>query len=445
VRVVVVGAGAVGSYLAERLANEGLEVVVIESNEAVAAHLQEKLDVLVLVGNGSSSSLLQEAKVGKAGLLIAVSNSDGVNILACHTARQLGVRRTVARIEDPELREGVDDLGVDIVIDPSEAAATELAGLVARSGVTELVPFAGGELVLVGGMVQPGSALVGQPLHWVRMREAHWGWVLAALVRHGETTIAHGHTVVEQGDHALLMVHADDVHRATSLLGLKMARVRRVVILGSTRLAELTAAELLADGLEVILVDQDAHRCRLLSGRYPRALTIQGDPTDPEVMGELDLSEGDFVLALTGWDEVNVLASLVAKALGASRAVARFNRLGYVSLLSKVGIDGAVSSRLLAATAILRFVRHGRVQQVATFADSDAEAIEIEVDGTARAVDRSVIELNLPPGVTIGGISRPGISFVPDGSTVIRAGDRLIFFSLPDDIADTAALFAGHQ
>ena len=442
-RIVIVGAGAVGSYLAERLAAEGKDVVVIEGNEAVAARLQERIDALVLVGNGASPSLLAEAGAGRAELLIAVSNSDGANILACNTAHEMGARKTVARIEDPELREGVDRLGVDVIIDPSATAAAELVALVTRSGISELVPFADGKLVLVGGAVTVGSGLIGQPLNRTRLREAHWGWAVTTIVRHGRTTIAHGDTVVEPGDHALVMVTAEEVERATALLGLKRQRIERVIVMGSTRLAELTVDALAEAGFEVVLVDQDTDRCHLLADRHAKALVLQGDPTDPEVLGELNLNDEDMVLALTGWDEVNVLACLVAKAMGATRAIARFNRLSYVGLLADVGIDGAISSRLLAASAILRFVRQGRIQQVVTFADSDAEAIEVEVDPASEAIGQSLIDLELPGGVVIGGISRPGTSFVPDGSTVIKEGDRLIFFSLPSEIEETTALFAG--
>ncbi|HUP16710.1 MAG TPA: Trk system potassium transporter TrkA [Acidimicrobiia bacterium] len=441
-KILIVGAGAVGSYLAERLSSEGLEVVLIENDEHVAAGLQERLDAMVIAGNGSSAAVLSKAGAARADLLIAVSNSDGANIIACHTARQLGTRRTVARIEDPGLREGVDALGVDVVIDPGATAAAELVSLVHRSGVSELIGFAEGKLMLVGGTVKATSELVGKAVSQVHLREAHWGWVLAAVVRHGLTIIAHEDTVVEPGDHALIMVAEPDVEKVLGLLGLRTDRIRRVAIFGSTRLAELTAAGLLEAGFQVAIVDEDAQRCVHLSGRFPKAVVMKGDPTDPEVLRDLDLSDEDVVFALTGWDEVNVLSCLVAKSLGAARVIARFNRLSLVNLLTDVGIDGAISSRLLAASAILRFVRQGRIHQVATFSDSDAEAIEIEVEEGSEAADQRVIDLDLPNDVVVGGISRRNATFIPDGSTVIRAGDNLIFFSLPARIEETSALFA---
>jgi trk system potassium uptake protein len=441
-RIIIVGAGAVGSYLAERLSSEGQDVLVIEADEEKAADLQDAIDALVMVGNGASMTTLERARVAKADLLIAVSDSDGANILACNTAHELGVKRTVARIEDPGLREGVDRLGVDVVIDPSATASEELVSLVRQTGVSELVYFADGELVLVGGIVAAASPLARAPLHHLRLRQAEWGWVVAAIVRHGQTIVAHGDTEVRAGDHALLMTTANNVDRATALLGLERIHVDRVILMGSTRLSELTADAMIRAGFGVVMVDPDRGRCASMAIRHPKSIVVHGDPTDPAVMTDLELGSSDVVLALTGWDEVNITACLVAKALGAASTVARFNRIDYVSLLSGVGIDAAVSSRLLAASAILRFVRHGDIQQVVTFSDTDAEAIEVDVVPGAPAVGASLVELALPKGVVVGGISRGGTTFVPDGSTRIREGDRIIFFSLPDNLEESSQLFA---
>lgn len=440
-RIIIVGAGDVGSYLAERLSAGGKDVVVIEDNPQRAARLQESIDALVLTGNGATVPLLEKAGAGQADLMIAVSSSDGVNILACHTATALGTKTTIARIEDPGLREGADRLGVDYVIDPSATAAAELAELAGAGGASEIIPFADGKLVMVGGTVTPGAPLVGSPLSDLRLRNAEWGWVVTAVVRHGRTWVAHGDTVVEEGDHALLMTTVDRVNDASRLIGLRKRHIERAVILGSTRLARLTAERMLRDDHHLVLVEADEARCRLLAAEFPQALVVNGDPTDPDVLREIDLGPRDVVMALSGMDEVNVLACLIAKALGAGMVVPRFHRVDYVGLLGGVGIDAAVSARLMAANAILRFVRRGHIEQVATFSDTDAEAIEVEVSATSPVVNRSLVELNLPVGVLIGGISRNATTFVPDGSSMIRAGDHIIFFALPRDIEASVALF----
>lgn len=440
-RIIIVGAGAVGSYLAERLSSEGQDVVVIEYDERRAAQLQETIDALVIHGNGASAHSLEEASASKADLLIAVSNSDGANVLACFTATELGTTTTIARIEDSEIREGADRLGVDVVIDPSATAAEELVDIVGLGGASELIQFADGKLVMVGGIVAPNATITAGPLRELRVRQAEWGWVVAALVRDGRTIVAHGDTLVRAGDHALLMTTDDRVEDATRLLGLRRRNLERAIIMGGTRLAELTSDQMTDAGLSVVIVDEDMDRCSVLASRHSQALVICGDPTDPEVLGDLDLGPKDVAIGLTGWDEVNLLGCLVAKASGAGMVIARFNRIAYVGLLSGVGIDAAVSSRLMAASAILRFVRAGQVEQVATFSDTDAEAIEVEVEAKSKACNKSLLDLELPVGVIIGGISRNGTTFVPDGSTVIRPGDHVIFFSLPRDIEESVALF----
>lgn len=440
-RIIIVGAGAVGSYLAERLSSGGQDVVVIEDNENQAAELQESIDALVLRGNGASVQMLEKAGAAETDLLIAVTSSDGANILACYTGTQLGAKTTIARIEDGELREGADRLGVDLIIDPSATAAEGLVGIVGLGGASELIEFADGKLVMVGGHVAPNSPITAAPLRDLRMKRAEWGWVVAALVRDGRTIVAHGDTVVRPGDHALLMTTDERADDATRLLGVKRRHIDRVIIVGGTRLAEITADIMAEAGLSVVVIDEEPDRCRYLADRHPFALVLNGDPTDPNVLSDLDLGPKDVVMALSGWDEVNLMACLVGKASGAGMAVSRFNRISYVSLLSGHGIDAAVSQRLMAASAILRFVRQGQVEQVATFSDTDAEAIEIEVQANSEAVEKTLMDLNLPVGVIIGGISRDGTTFVPDGSTIVRAGDHIIFFALPRDIAESSALF----
>jgi trk system potassium uptake protein TrkA len=439
-RIVIVGAGAVGSSLAERLSSEGQDVVIIEADRAKATEVQETHDALVINGNGSSQSVLSEAEVDKADLLIAVSNNDGANILACHTARELGVKRTIARVEDPSLHEGLETLGVDVVINTGEAGARELVGLVGQAGVSDLVQFADGKLSLIGGTVQASSLLAGRSLAESR-RLTDWDWVLTAVVRDGITTVAHGESVIEEGDHVLLMVTAENAHRVGSLIGLPRHPIRRVFIVGTTRLAIRTVEHIVNEGFDVIVVDSDHERCRTLAEQYPRPLFVCGDPTDPDTYADFDPSERDMLLALTGWDEINIVACLVAKAQGMATTVARFSRIEYVALLSGRGIDAAVSSRLAAANAILRFVRRGLIHSVATFKDTAAEAIEIEAEPHARLIGKAVKDLELPSGAVIGGLLRGNRAMVPDGATTIKPRDHLIFFAVPTAIHEVERLF----
>ena len=440
-RIIIVGAGAVGAPLAERLSLEGHDIVVIEADEAKAAELQASVDCLVIRGNGASHGVLEEAGIQLASLLIAVTDSDAVNVLACQAAAQFQVPRKVARIEDAALRNRHGIEGVDVVIDPGEALARELVRLVRKGVVSEVIEFADGELVLLGGYVQEGAPLAGLTLAGLRDQVAGWDWIVAALVRDGETMVARGDTDVRVGDRVMVMATSGHSGEALALMGLKEHPPHKVVVMGATRLAGLTARSMVDAGIPTILIDNDGDQCRKLAADSNRLVVIQGDPTDPKVLRDEGVDGIDAVLALTGWDEVNIVSCLVAKALGVPMTVSRFHRFEFVGLLAGVGVDTGVSSRLAAANDILRFVRRGRIRSVTTFQDSTAEALEIEVSPGSEAIGRSLRDTHLPKSAIIGGVIRDGKAFIPHGDTVVESGDDLILVVLPDAIPAVEKVF----
>lgn len=441
-RIVIVGAGAVGSYLAARLAAEGQDVVVIESDPGRAEELQSSVDCMVINENGASVHALEAAGVADSRLLIAVTSSDAVNILACQAAARLGVPRRVARVQDPTLREDLEMHGVDVVIDPVEALTRELLLLVRRSGVSEVVEFAGGRISLFGGRVQPDAPLDGITLRALRQRVTAWDWIVAAVVRDEKTIIARGDSMIQAGDHVLVVSSRSSAHEALKLMGVEEHRAKKVFILGATRLALLTAELFVRNGISTVLVDAQADRAVDLAARYDRLVVIKGDPTDPKVLEAEGVGSADVVLGLSGWDEVNILGCLVAKALGVPTAVARFSRLEYVPLLAGHGIDAGVSTRLAAANEILRLVRRGHIHSVATFEDTDAEAIELQTSPGSGAIGKTLTEIGLPKSAIVGGILRGKKAFIPHGDTVLEEGDRVIAIALPEAISAVEQLFA---
>lgn len=433
-KIVIVGAGAVGSYLAQRFSTEGQDVVVIESDPDRAAQVQGELDALVITGNGASAKTLRQAGLEEAALLIAVSSSDAVNVLACNAANKMGIPITVARVEDPELKAEVEALGVDLVIDPGEAAARELMVLVNTGRVAELVEFADGGLVLIGSYVDQESEVVGTSLAELREQVVEWDWLVVAVVRHGETFIARGSTELQAGDHVLLMAEAGHTETPYRLLGLTDRPAEKVVILGGTRLAQMTAAMLVERGVSTTLIEEDPDRCRKIAEAMPEVVVVCANPADPRVLREEGVGKADEVLALTGWDGDNLLGSQVARALGAGEVTARFTDTELVGLLAGDAVDATVSPRLSAANEILRFVRRGMIHSAVTIPGSVAEAIELEVGPNSPAIGKTLRELSLPKTLIIGGVQRNGESFVPRGNTEIMAGDHLIAVALPQGI-----------
>jgi trk system potassium uptake protein TrkA len=439
-RIVIVGAGAVGSFLAEKFSYEGQDVVVIESDPVRAAEAQSEIDCLVINGNGASAETLKNAGLANSDLLIAVSSSDAVNVLACAAGTTLNIPRKIARVEDPQLKAEVEALGVDLVIDPDEAAARELLSLASSGDISEMIEFADGEIVLIGAYVSPTASFVGRSLADLRETVVSWDWLVVAVIRHGKTIIARGATTLESGDHVLMMARKDATKSAYEWLGLSSKPAEKAIILGGTRLARLTAKLLADHGIHTTLIDSDMGRCRVIAEKLRNVVTVCAEPKDPKILRAEGVEATDVVMALSGWDSENVVGALVAKALGAHEVIARFSNTDLVGLLSGIGIDATVSSRLSAANEILRFVRRGVIHSVVTFSDSDAEAIELEVGPKSPAIGKTLADLRLPHSLIIGGVQRGSKAFVPRGKTTIEVGDHLIMIALPEAIATAEKL-----
>jgi len=439
-RIVIVGAGAVGSYLAERLAFEGQDVVVIEADPVRASDLQSSVDCLVINANGASVQALEDARVADAELMIAVTSSDAVNVLASQAAARLGVPKRVARVQDPTLRENLEAHGVDVVIDPVEALARELLLLVNRGGASEVVEFAEGKVSLFGGYVHEDSPLDGITLRELRGRVTGWDWIVGAVVRDGDTYIARGDSEIHKDDHVLIVANGKSAHDALALMGVDEHKAKKVFVLGATRLAKLTAENMVKAGIATVLVDEDP-RCDDLSAKYDRLVIVKGDPTDLKVLKSEGIEHADVVIGATGWDQVNILGCLVAKALGAGTTVARFARIEYASLLAGHGIDAGVSTRLAAANEILRLIRRGQIHSVATFQDTAAEAIELQVGHTSAAIGKTLHDIGLPKSAIVGGVVRGKKAFIPHGTTEILAVALAWAIALPEAIPAVEKLF----
>ncbi len=441
-RIVIVGAGAVGSHLAERLSIEGQDVVVIDNDPAKVEELQSSLDILAVLGNGASPAILEAAGIDKAELLIAVTSNDAVNVLACHAAARLGVPRKIARVEDSALRDELQILGVDVVIDPEEQLAKDLLTLVSEGGISEHATFGDGSLSLIGGYVQKDAPLSDLSLEQLRTQVVDWDWLVTAIIRGGHPFVARGESLVEEGDHVLIATKTDLIEQLAPLLGINIHKAKRVMIFGAGRLARITANLLCENGISVTLIDKEEQATRLVADACPGVIVVHGDPMDPELLRSEGIENVDDVLALTKWDEVNVVGSLVAKGLGAKNAIARYHRLDYVSLLNETRVDSGVSSRLSAANAILRYVRRGRVHSVVTFQDSDLEAIELQVDPASSSIGKTLADIGLPKSAIVAGIFRGNTTLIPRGETIITPGDRVVAVALPEAVPTVEKTFS---
>ncbi|MFT7646335.1 MAG: trk system potassium uptake protein TrkA [Candidatus Poriferisodalaceae bacterium] len=445
-RIIVVGAGEVGSYVADRLSREDHDVVVIDTNRERLRELNDSHDVLTVLGSGTSPTVLEEARIDRADMLVAVTDKDEVNLLACLQGKQAGVSRTVARLQSSDLR-GVagrkvrDAVGVDLVLDPDEQTAGAIHELLVYQGATDINDMANGEVLLVGARLGEDAPIVGKSLSAIGAEyEPEWDFIFGTLTRDGETRVLRDDPVLESHDLLRVVCRRRGRRELTSIMGLNRTELRRVMLLGGGRTAELLTVRLLGRGVEVVIVEGSYERCVELSEDLPHALVLHGDITDSDLLARENVGSFDAVVASTGEDDANVLACLFAKSEGAPETIAVVHRLSLLSLLDQVGIDAALSPRTASANSVLRYVR-GDVTAVATFLEGDVEVLEVEVKPGSDAEDASVGSLGLPRDVLIGAIVRDGNATIARGRSVLRSRDHVIMFSTPQSVGEARQAF----
>jgi len=447
VHVVIVGAGEVGWYLAQRLGAEGNDVAVVEIDEVTARAIGEELDVQVVVGSATVPSVLRAARIERAGLLAGVTQNDEVNLIASLLAKEAGVPQTVVRIQTDELR-GEAGAGLraamraDVVIDPDLDTADEIMELAHVGGADEVYPMTGGGLVVIGAVVGPGSPLAGRDLAEIGASfEPDWRFLFGALTRDGETVIPRGGQTIEVGDHVRVLTTRAARAEIMELLGAATRRARRVMVLGGGAVGARVAKRLTDEGAEVTLVESDPHRARDLGERLRRVSVVQGDITDTELLLEESISSMDLVIATTGDDSANVLACAYAAAQGDAFTVAVLHRLALLPLVRQFGIDAMLSPRTASANSVLRHVRGGTAS-VATFLESDVEVNELEIRPGSRADGARVGELHLHHDVLLGAVVHPGHEGeIVRGHTVLRAGDNVVVFARPGSLLQARKAF----
>lgn len=445
-KVIVVGAGQVGFHLAQRLSEENQDVVLVESDPERAEFAGQHLDVLTIEGNGASLTTLDEAGVGTARMLLAVTSRDEVNLIACLAAKRLGVEYTVARISNPEYyRRGSvlsrEQMGIDLMVNPERECAWETFQLLQSAAATDVAQFAEGRVQLIGLRVRPGAPVLGKTLADLTREFREFHYIVAAIVRNDETFVPKSGDVILEGDHIAVLAPTSEIQGIPPLAGYDRFQLRRVMVAGGSAEAEYLA-ELLEDhAVECTILDRDRRRCVELAERLPKALVLHADATDLELLEMEGVAGVDGYLAATGNDETNLLASLLAKSVGANKVVSLIHKFEYLRLVPKVGIDASVSPRLSAVNAILRYVRRGRVMTVASMAGIDAEAIEFQVDERSSVANRVIKEIEFPRQSIVGTILREGEIIIPRGDDLILPGDDVIVFCLPQAIAEVERLF----
>ncbi|MFP4588227.1 MAG: Trk system potassium transporter TrkA [Desulfohalobiaceae bacterium] len=440
-RIIIVGAGEVGSYIAWRLAAEDKEVVVVDKDPQVLASIAEKLDVETVQGPGSSPRILEEAGVKKADLLLAVTDSDEINLIACTFSNILASELIkVARIRNPEYTEyqevlAKDLLHIDVVINPEQEVVASIERLMSAPGAAEISEFTDVEVNLAGVWIHEGNRLVGLDLAKARQRLGEANFIVAAIFRREKVIIPSGADTIQAGDLVYFVCAKKDLQQVLKTFGSRAWQQHDVLIIGGGNIGYKLARELEPrKELQVKLLERDRGRCEFLAQNLDRAIVLNGNGTDQDLLQQENIGEMDVVLTLTGDEENNILCSLLAKSMGAKMTITRIDKNAYLPLMQTIGLEHTVSPRLSAANSILRYVRHGTVLSSISIQDK-AEALEVEVGQDSMLANKKLKEVPFPKGTIVLGIISSQEVIIPTGNSLIRSGDKLVILSTRKQIS----------
>jgi trk system potassium uptake protein TrkA len=436
-KIVILGAGQVGRTAAHHLSREEAnDVTVVDTNEEVLRDLQDRLDIRTVAGNASYPTVLESAGAADADVLVALTSSDEVNMMACEVAYTLYRTPTkIARIRSAEYTSrpalfAEEALSVDVWISPEQLVTEYIARLIRYPGALQVLDFADGRVRLVGVRARPGGLLVGQRIRALREHMPDIDVRIVAIYRAGRSIRPDGDTIIEDGDEVFFLAAREQIRRAMAELRREEDPARRVVIAGGGNIGFRLAREL-DEANQVKLIERDPKRARRVSELLQNTIVLNGDTADEELLVEENIDSADVFAALTNSEEANILSAMLARRLGAKKVMALINKPSYAELMESGSIDVAISPQTITIGSLLAHVRRGDVVRVHSLRRGAAEAMEGIVHGDERrskVIGRKVEEIRLPDGASIGAIARGDEVIMAHHDTVIQADDHVIVF-----------------
>jgi len=452
--IIIAGAGVVGLHIASVLAEGKHEVTIVDQSEEVLEGIRRSLDVKTVTGSAATPKVLREAEVGRASLIIAVTNNDETNMLVCFLAKELGAGMTVARVRNPEYsgyfvtaakspsapRKIVrpKSLGIDLVINPEVEVADEIVNILGGLYSTPVGTFANGRVQIVEFSVEQ-DAIVNKPLHDITFSEP---CVVAAIVRDGKTFIPSSNEIMKRGDHIYVLTSQESIEELDDIFVHPKSPVRSVVVFGGKRVGFLVAEGLEKRGVSVKVIEQDLSRSQEIAAELKKASIIQGDATSRDFLIEQGIPSADAFVSTTESDELNILCALLAKNLGVLRSLIVVNDPGHIPLAEAIGVNVAVSPLLLTASKIAHFVLHGRAISATFIGGEELQAIEFAVGSKAGVVNQSLTAAGLPKEAIAGAIIRDDKVIIPPKDTAVHPGDHVIVISPLSATSSVEKLFS---
>jgi trk system potassium uptake protein TrkA len=437
VRIIILGAGQVGRTAAYHLSREeSNDVTVVDTNEDMLRDLQDRLDIRTVIGNAASPRVLEAAGIAGTDILVALTNSDEVNMLACHIAWTLyRTPKKIARVRSADYTEreklfGENALSVDVWISPEQLVTEYVARLIRYPGALQVLDFADGRVRLVGIRALSGGPLVGQALRTLREHIPTADARVAAIYRAGRSIQPAGTTVIEDGDEVFFLAARKDIRVVMKEMRREEAPVRRVVIAGGGNIGFRLASELEYKS-RVKLIERDPRRARRVSELLNSTTVLLGDAADEKLLLEENIDGADVFAAMTNSEEANILSAMLAKRLGAHKVMALINKPSYAELIESGSIDVAISPQTVTIGSLLAHVRRGDVVRVHSLRRGAAEALEVVVHGDAdssKVIGRRIEDIVLPQGTTLGAVVRGEDVIIAHHDTTVQADDHLILF-----------------
>ena len=442
-KIVIAGAGEVGTHLAKMLSKDEHDIILFDEAQDKLDDISAALDVLTVSGGAISISDLKQAGVANCDLFIGVTPFEDRNIVACQLAKHIGAKKTIARIDNQEFlftqnRDYFKSLGIDELIYPEHLAAKEIITNIKQTSMRQIFEFSGGKLVLFAVKIREHASILGIPL-----KDLHGDmgdFVIVAIARDSETLVPHGDDLIIVDDLVFFVAKPTSVELILQKAGKEKFVIKNVMILGGSRIAMKTALRL-GDGFNIKVIEQNKERALKFTSKVSNVLVIHGDGRDLELLRSEGIEQMDAFIAVTGNSETNILSCQLAKKMGVKRTIAEVENIDYIDFAEKIGIGGVINKKLLAASYIYRYTMNAEVSHVKCLTATDAEALEFIAREGSKVTKSIISKLDFPKEATIGGFIRNDQGYIASGNSQINPGDKVVVFTRPDALKKLSKFF----
>jgi len=442
--IIVLGAGEVGYNLAKLLSYERHDIVIIEPDIERVRRARENLDIQVFEGTGSSPDDLLEAGIQRADMVVAVTNNDEVNLLACLIAGKYNVKTKIARVKNREFTRAdcalnAKFLGIDLIIHPESEVARAVINLLKLTAATDILEFADGRILLLGIQLDKNCEVLGRSLAEVAGMLGNMRFRTVAIQRRDRTIIPRGADVFMNNDRVYVMTQRENVPEVLKMAGKENVKMENVMILGGGQTGTEIAAQLEGQ-VNVKVIESNVDKTQALADRLQKSLVIRGDGRDINLLALEGIIDMDAFISVTGDDETNIISCLVAKHLRVPRIISLINKMAYTPIIPTIGIDAYVSKQIVTVDQILKFIRRGSILSVASIPGVAAEVLEYHISNGARITKKPLRDIQMPKGALLGAVLRDEDFFIPVGDSQLAEGDKVVVFALPTAIKELEKL-----